>query len=93
MGSKKAQKMCPVDPKAEKQYREKEIAHAIYQREEKTQLPKAKKTIVDIDDENTTLASMINKQTLVPLENVRDPGSQLYCRILYIFGMTPNQTF
>ena len=44
---------------------------------------------MDIDDENATLASMINNQTLVPPENVRDPGSQLYCRILYVFRMTP----
>ena len=32
---------------------------------------------------------MINHQTLVPPEKVRDPRSQLYHRILYIFGMTP----
>ena len=44
---------------------------------------------MDIDDENATLASMINNQTSVPLENPRDQGSQLYRRILYIFGMTP----
>ena len=44
---------------------------------------------MDINDENATLASKINNQTLVPLENPRDPGSQLYHRILYIFGMTP----
>ena len=47
------------------------------------------KKIVDINDENATLASMIINQTLVPLENPRDPGSQLYRRILYVFGMTP----
>ena len=35
---------------------------------------------------------MINNQTLVILENVRDPGSQLYHRILYVFGMTPKLT-
>ena len=47
---------------------------------------------MDIDDENATLASLINNETLVPPENVRDPGSHLYCRILYIFGMTPKLT-
>ena len=61
----------------------------MFQAESQTQLPQATKKIVDIDDENTTLASMINRQTLVPPENVRDPGSQLYCRILYVFRMTP----
>ena len=52
-------------------------------------MPKPTKKIVDIDDENATLASMINNKTLVPLENPRDPGSHLYHRILYVFGMTP----
>ena len=32
---------------------------------------------------------MINNKTLVPPENPRDPGSHLYRRILYVFGMTP----
>ena len=44
---------------------------------------------MDIDNEDATFASMINNKTLVPPESVRDPGSQLYHRILYIFGMTP----
>ena len=35
------------------------------------------------------LASMINNKTWVPPENPRDPGSHLYHRILYVFGMTP----
>ena len=61
----------------------------MFQTEIWTQLPKPTKKIVDIDDGNATLASMINNQTLVPLENRRDPGSQLYCRILYVFRMTP----
>ena len=39
--------------------------------------------ILMIDDENATLTSMINNEMLVPPENVRDPGSQLYWRILY----------
>ena len=56
---------------------------------ERSQLPKAKKTIVDIDDENATLLSIINNVTLVPPEHVRDPGSQLYWRILYTWRMTP----
>ena len=81
--------MDPADPTAEKQYKGEQIAHALYQREERTQLPKAKKTIIDIHDENASLASMINSQTLIPPENVRDPRSQLYHRILYVFGMTP----
>ena len=61
----------------------------MFEREEQSQLPKAKKTIVDIDDENATLLSMINNVTLVPPEHVRDPGSQLYWRILYTWGVTP----
>ena len=44
---------------------------------------------MDIDDTKATLASLINNQTLVPPENPRDPASQLYRRILYVFGMTP----
>ena len=48
-----------------------------------------KKTIIHIDEENVTLASMIKNETLVPPENVRDPGSQLYRRILYTWGMAP----
>ena len=44
---------------------------------------------MDIDDEKATLPSLINNQTLVPPENPRDPGSHLYHRILYVFGMTP----
>ena len=67
MGPKKAQRMNPIDPKVEKQYREEEIARALYQREEQTQLPKVKKKIVDIDDENALFASMINNQMLVPI--------------------------
>ena len=89
MGPKKPPKTSLDDLVAEKQFREEEIAHALFEREEQTQLPRAKKTIVDIDDENATLHSMINNVTLVPPENVRDPGSQLYRRMLYTFGMTP----
>ena len=89
MGPKKNLTMDPTDPTAEKQYREEAITWALFQAESQTQLPKATKKIVDIKDESATLASMINNQTLVPPENPRDPGSQLYRRILYIFGMTP----
>ena len=85
MGPKKNPMKDPVDPKAEKQYREEEIARALFQTESQTQLPQATKKIVDIDDENATLASMINCQTLVPPENMRDPVSQLYCRDLVCF--------
>ena len=81
--------MDPPDPTAEKQYREEAIARALFQAENQSQLPKATKKIVDINDESTTLASMINNQTLVPPENPRDPGSQLYHKILFVFGMTP----
>ena len=89
MGPKKDPSQNPADPKAEKQFREEQIARELFQAEIRTQLPKPTKKIVDIDDGNATLASMINNQTLVPLENPRNPGSQLYCRILYVFGMTP----
>ena len=89
MGPKKPSKPSTEDPNVEKQFREERIACAIYEREEQMLLPKAKKTIIDIDDENATLAKMINNETLVPPENVRDPGSQLYRRILYTWGMTP----
>ena len=44
---------------------------------------------MDIDDAKATLASLINNKTLVLPENPRDPGSHLYRRILYVFGMTP----
>ena len=44
---------------------------------------------MDIEDEKATLTSLIYNQTLVPPENPRDPGSHLYRRILYVFGMTP----
>ena len=43
-------------------------------------------------DQGATLASLINNETLVPPENVRDPGFHLYWRILYVFGMTPRLT-
>ena len=89
MGPKKDPSQGPVDPKAEKQFWEEQIARELFQSEIQTQLPKPTKKIVDIDDGNATLASMINNRTLVPPENPRDPGSQLYCRILYVFGMTP----
>ena len=89
MGPKKDPSQNPADPEAEKQFREEQIARELFQTEIQTQLPKPTRKIVDIDDRNVTLASMINNQTLVPLENPRDPGSQLYCRILYVFGMTP----
>ena len=89
MGPKKKPTQEAVDPETEKQFREERIARELFQVEIKTQLSKPTRKIVDIDDENTTLASMINNQTLVPPENPRDPGSQLYHRILYIFGMTP----
>ena len=88
MGPKKTPSQDPADPEAEKQFREERIARELFQTEIWTQLPKPTKKIVDIDDENATLASMINNQTLVPPENPRDPGSQLYHRILYVFGMT-----
>ena len=89
MGPKKTPSQNPADPKAEKQFREEQIARELFQTEIQTQLPKPTKKIVDIDDENATLASMINNQTLIPPENPRDPGSQLYRRILYVFGMIP----
>ena len=92
MGPKNDQKKGSDDPQTEKQFREEEIACTLYQREEQTLLPKAKKTIVDIDNEHATLASMIKNETLVPPENVRDLGSQLYQMILYVFGMTPKLT-
>ena len=57
----------------------------MFQAEAKTQLPRPTWDIIDIDDENATLWSMINNKTLVPPENPRDPGSQLYRRILYVF--------
>ena len=65
------------------------MLESCFQAEAKTQLPKPTQDIVDIDDENATLSSIINNETLVPPENPRDPGSQLYRRILYVFGMTP----
>ena len=89
MGPKKDPSQKPADPKAEKQFREEQIARELFQAEIQTQLPKPTKKIVDIDDGNATLASMINNQTLVPPDNPRDPGSQLYRRILYVFVMTP----
>ena len=89
MGQKKTPLQDPADPEAEKQFREEQIPRELFQTEIRTQLPKPTKKIVDIDDENATLASIINNQTLVPPENHRDPGSQLYHRILYVFGMTP----
>ena len=89
MGPKKKPTRESVDPETEKQFREERIARELLQAESKTQLPKPTRKIVDIADENAMLASMIDNQTLVPPENPRDPGSQLYRRILYIFGMTP----
>ena len=86
---KKTSSKDPADPEAEKDFKEERIARELFQAEAKTQLPKPSWDIVDIDDENATLSSMINNETLVPPENPRDPGSQLYCRILYVFGMTP----
>ena len=89
MGPKKNPSKGSTDPEAEKQLREEQIAREFFQAEISTQLPKPKRKIVDIDDENATLTSLINNKTLVPPENPRDPGSHLYCRILYVFGMTP----
>ena len=91
MGPKKNSEKEPIDPETERQYREEAIARNLFQTEKQTQLPKSKR-IVDIDNENATLASLINNETLVPPENVRDPGSHLYQRILYVFGMTPKLT-
>ena len=79
----------PADSKAEKQFKEERIAREMFQAEAKTQLPKSTQEITDINDEKATLVSMINNKTLVPPENPRDPGSQLYRRIVYVFGMTP----
>ena len=84
MGPKKKPEKDPIDPETERQYREEEIARNLFQAEKQTQLPKSKK-IVDINDKGATLASLINNETLVPPENVRDPGSHLYWRILYVF--------
>ena len=90
MGPKKqTPSQDPADPEAEKQFKEERITREMFQAEAKTQLPKPTWDIIDIDDENATSASMINNETLVPPENPRDPGSQLYHRILYVFGMTP----
>ena len=91
MGPKKNPEKEPIDPETERQYREETIARNLFQTEKQTQLPKSKR-IVDIDNENAMLASLINNETLVPPENVRDPGSHLYRRILYVFGMTPKLT-
>ena len=89
MGPKKDPSKGPSDPAAEKQFREEQIARELFQAEVKAQLPEPKKKIVDIDNAKATLTSLINNQTLVPPENPRDPGSQLYRRILYVFGMMP----
>ena len=88
MGPEKNPQKDPINPETERQYREEEIARKLFQTEKQVQLPKPKK-IVDIDDENATLASLINNETFVPPENVR---SHLYRRILYVFGMTPKLT-
>ena len=89
MGLKKDPSKGPSDPATEKQFREEQIARELFQAEKSAQLPAPKKKIVDIDDVKATFASLINNQTLVPPENPRDPGSHLYRRILYVFGMTP----
>ena len=90
MGPKKqVTSQKPADPKAEKQFKEERIAREMFQAEAKTQLSKPTRDITNINDEKATLASMINNETLVPPENPRDPGSQLYRRIVYVFGMTP----
>ena len=80
MGPKKNPSKDSTDTEAEKQFRE-QIARELFQAEISTQLPKPKKKIVDIDDENATLTSLINNQTLVLPENPRDPGLHLYCKI------------
>ena len=89
MGLKKNPSKDSTHSEAEKQFREEQIARELFQTEIQSQLNKPKRKIVDIDDENATLSSMINNKTLVPPENPRDPGSHLYHRILYVFGMTP----
>ena len=89
MGPKKNPSKYSTDIETEKQFTEEQIARELFQAEISTQLPKPKKKIVDIDDENATLSNLINNQTLVPPENPRDPSSHLYRRILYVFGMTP----
>ena len=89
MGPKKNPSKDSTDSEAEKQFREERIGQELFQTEIHTQLPKPKRKIVDIDDENATLSSMINNKTLVQPENPRDPGSHLYHRILYVFEMTP----
>ena len=89
MGPKKNPSKDSADSEAENQFREEQIARELFQTEIRTELPKPKMKIVDIDDENATLSSIFNNQTLVPPENPRDPGSHLYHRILYVFGMTP----
>ena len=58
MGLKKKPTRESIDPKTEKQFREERIARELLQAESKTQLPKPTRKIVDIDDENATLASM-----------------------------------
>ena len=89
MGPKKDPSKGSTDPEAEKQFREEQIARELFQAEISTRLPKPKRKIVEIDHEKATLTSLINNQTLVLPENPRDPGSHLYRRILYVFGMTP----
>ena len=88
MGPNKNPSKDSADSEPEKQFREEQIALELFQTEIHTQLPKPKRKTVDIDDENATLSSIINNQTLVPPENPRDPGSHIYRRILYVFGMT-----
>ena len=77
MGPKNNPSKDPADSEAEKQFREERIARELFQTEIQTQLPKPTRKIVDIDDENATLSSMINNKTLVPKEKSRDPGSHL----------------
>ena len=59
MGPKKKPIRESVDPETEKQFREERIARELFQVEVKTQLPKPTRKIVDIDDKNATLASML----------------------------------
>ena len=77
------------DPETEKQFKEEQIAAKLYDRKAKSQLPKPKQEHVNLDNKDVTLGSRINDETMVLPAHVRDPGSQLYRRMLYTWGMTP----
>ena len=63
MGPKKDPPKGPSDSEAEKQFKEEKIAQELFETEIRTQLPRPKRKIVNIDDEKATLTSLINNQT------------------------------